>query len=66
MERMEKEQLLNEVEHKIGMAKTFHNNNGEANELIEVYEGYCKDGASLTEIKLLLEDLELFLDSVRN
>lgn len=66
MGQLEKQQLLNEVEHKIGMAKTFYNSNGEAEELIEVYEGYCKEGATLMEVKLLLEDVELFLDSVKN
>ena len=65
MGQLEKQELLNEVEHKIGMAKTFYNNNGEAEELIEVYEGYCKEGATLMEVKLLLEDVELFLDSVK-
>ena len=66
MGQLEKQELLNEVEHKIGMARIFYNDNGEAQELIDVYESYRKEGATLMEIKLLLEDLELFLDSVKN
>lgn len=66
MSQSEKQQLLNEVEHKIGMAKTFYNGDGEAQELIDVYEGYRMEGATLMEIKLLLDDVELFLDTVKN
>ena len=65
MGQLEKQELLNEVEHKIGMARTFYNNDGDAQELIDIYEGYRKEGATLMEIKLLLDDAELFLDSVK-
>lgn len=63
MKQAEKEQLLNEVEHKVGMIKTFHKGSNEAEELISVYEDYRKEGTSITEIKLFLDDLNLFLES---
>lgn len=66
MKQAEKEQLLNEVEHKIGMVKTFYKDEVGAEELIESYEGYRKEGVSNTEIKLFLDDLNLFLESLNN
>ena len=65
MGQLEKQQLLNEVEHKIGMARAFYNGDGEAQELVDIYEDYRKEGATLMEIKLLLDDVELFLDTVK-
>lgn len=65
MKQIEKELLLNEVEHKIGMVKTFHKDEDGAEELIEGYEEYLIEGVSVTEAKLLLEDLDLFLDTVK-
>jgi hypothetical protein len=65
MNLSEKELLLNQVEHKIGMIKAFHNND-EAQELVELYDEYNKTGASYTEIKLFLEDLDLFLEVRKN
>lgn len=62
MNQIEKEQLLNEVEHKVGMIKAFHNEDDNAKELIELYDEYRKDGTSVMEIKLFLEDLNLFLE----
>lgn len=65
MKQVEKEQLLNEVEHKIGMVKTFYKDDDGAEELIGGYEDYQKEGTSFTEIKLFLEDLNLFLENAK-
>ena len=62
MNQIEKEQLLNEIEHKIGMIKVFYKDNDGAEELIKSYEEYTEKGVSYTEIKLFLEDLNLFLE----
>lgn len=65
MKQVEKELLTNEIEHKIGMVRTFHKDKDGADELIEGYEDYRKEGVSVTEAKLLLEDLNLFLETVK-
>lgn len=65
MNQFDKEQLLNEIEHKIGMIKSFYSDVEGADELINGYEDCLKEGTSFTEIKLLLEDLNLFLEGVK-
>lgn len=62
MNQTEQEQILQQVEHKIGMIKAFHKDEVGADELIASYEEYSKEGISFTEIKLFLEDLNLFLN----
>lgn len=63
MDSIEKEMILSQVEHKIGMIKAFYRDQDGADELISSYEEYDKDGTSYTEIKLFLEDLELFMET---
>lgn len=65
MNQIEKEQILSQVEHKVGMIKTFHKDEVGADDLISSYEEYQKDGTSYTEIKLFLEDLNLFLETAK-
>lgn len=61
MNQSSQEQILSQIEHKIGMIKTFHKDKDGAEELINLYESYRKDGADFLDIKLFLEDLNLFL-----
>jgi hypothetical protein len=65
MNQAEKELILSQVELKIGMVKTFYKDKEGADELISLYEDYLREGTSTMEIKLFLEDLYLFLESVR-
>lgn len=65
MNQIEKEQILSEVEHKIGMIKTFHQEKEGVDVLISSYEEYIVEGVSYTEVKLFLEDLNLFLESIK-
>lgn len=65
MRLAEKEELLNQVEHKVGMIKTFHKDAEGSGGLLETYEEYIKEGTSHAEMKLFLDDLTLFLDTVR-
>lgn len=65
MKQYEEEQMLSQVELKVGLIKSFHMDEVGADELIESYEDYLKDGTSYTEIKLFLEDLDLFLENVK-
>lgn len=65
MNQIEKEQILSHVEHKVGMIKTFYKEEVGADVLISSYEDYRVEGTSFTEIKLFLEDVNLFLESVK-
>lgn len=64
MKLLEKENVLNFVETKIGVIKNFHKEKDGAQELIEVYDDMVKNGTSTFELKLLVEDLELFFESI--
>lgn len=64
MRQYENELLTNEVEHKIGMIKTFYSGAEGADEFIEMYNEYTNDGCSVYEIKLFIEDLTLFLEGM--
>jgi hypothetical protein len=66
MDQAEKEQILSQVEHKVGMIKTFHKDVPGADDLIKLHADYQKEGTSVTEIKLFLDDLNLFLESTRS
>lgn len=61
MKQAEKELLVNQIEHNIGLVKTFHQDKPGANELIEVYEEISKKGTSTIEAKAFVDDLNLFL-----
>lgn len=67
MNNAEKEILLNEIEHKVGMIKTFYkaskHDTDTAKELIELYDEYVRDGTSTIEVKVFLQDLNLFLET---
>lgn len=65
MKQHQKEQLLNAIDHKIGMVKTFYKNISGSEDLISIYEDFRKEGSTYTEIKLFLDDLNLFLESVQ-
>lgn len=64
MDQIEQEHILSQVEHKVGMVKTFYRDEVGASDLISSYNEYQNEGVSYTEIKLFLEDLNLFLESV--
>lgn len=59
------EAILSQVEHKAGMIKTFYKDVEGAKELIEIYDAYTKEGTSFVEIKLFLDDLNIFLDGMK-
>lgn len=61
MDLAEKELLLNQIEHKAGMLKTFYKDEDGASDLIEVYEDAVANGISIKVAKILLEDLTVFL-----
>lgn len=63
MNLAEKEMLLNQIEHKIGIIRTFHKEEDGVNELIEVYEDMVKNGTSTLEAKTFQDDLDLFLET---
>lgn len=67
MNNAEKEILLNEIEHKVGMIKAFYkaskHDTDTAKELIELYDEYVRDGTSTIGAKVLLQDLNLFLET---
>ena len=65
MNQSEKELILSDVEHRIGMIKSFYKEEEGADELINSYEEYLKTGISHTEVKLFLEDLNLFLEGCK-
>lgn len=64
MKLLEKENMLNFVETKIGVIKNFHKEKSGAQELIEVYDDMVKNGTSTFELKFLVEDIELFFESI--
>lgn len=57
--------VLEDIETKIDLIKAFRSNESKADEIIELYENYKEEGASFTEIKLFLEDMKTFLESVK-
>lgn len=59
MKELEKELLLNSIETKIGIIKSFHKKEGA--DLIELYNDYKKNGTSYMEAKLFENDLIEFL-----
>lgn len=61
MNQSEKELLLNSIEHKVGIVATFYRDVEGAEDLLNLYEEYKKEGTSITEIKLFLDDLNTFL-----
>lgn len=65
MNQIDKEQILAQVELKIGIIKTYYVDESGADELIRVYDDYKRDGTSVLEIKLFLDDLLLFIESAK-
>lgn len=59
----DKEQLMENVATKVGIVRALYQTRSGADELIDLYGEYQRDGASIEEIKLFREDLELFLDT---
>lgn len=58
----DKEQLLEDLETKVGILRIFHLRTEASRELIELYEDYKRNGTSFEEVKALRDDIIRYIE----